>query len=316
LITTEQKQELSRTFSPVMNESPVLIVGGGPVGLALALGLARHGVRSTLFETKPAPDPHSRALAILPRTLEIFRTWGICERFFSEGTLLTKVDFWVAGQTEPVAEVNLSVFAQLSAIPGILILPQNRTEALLLEATRAAGLTEVLLRHKVVSFEQDTNGVSVEVASPDGVAQNYRGQYLVGCDGAHSIVRNSLGWELQGKTYPARVLLADIRIRDERDRLPWPRFAPVRGYVLAALRYQAEHWRIISTLKENETEQAALESSATDHRVNRLFGAGSHEHLWSSVFQIHSRTSPHFRRERVLLAGDAGTSIVPPEAKG
>ena len=299
-----------------MNESPVLIVGGGPVGLALALGLARHGVRSTLFETKPAPDPHSRALAILPRTLEIFRTWGICERFFSEGALLTKVDFWVVGQTEPVAEVNLSVFAQLSAIPGILILPQNRTEALLLEATRAAGLTEVLLRHKVVSFEQDTNGVSVEVASPDGVAQNYRGQYLVGCDGAHSIVRNSLGWELQGKTYPARVLLADIRIRDERDRLPWPRFAPVRGYVLAALRYQAEHWRIISTLKENETEQAALESSAIDHGVNQLFGAGSHEHLWSSVFQIHSRTSPHFRRERVLLAGDAGHINSPAGGQG
>src|ERR1700726_5020026 len=108
---------------PKANESPILIVGGGPAGLSLALGLARHGVRSTLFEAKPAPDPHSRALGILPRTLEIFRSWGICERFFSEGALLTKVDFWVVGQTEPVAEVNLSVFAQLSAIPGVLILP-------------------------------------------------------------------------------------------------------------------------------------------------------------------------------------------------
>src|SRR5260370_2788115 len=127
-MTDEQKQELSRWFFPVMNESPVLIVGGGPVGLALALGLARHGVRSTLFETKTAPDPHSRALGILPRTLEIFRTLGICERFFSEGTLLTKVNFWVVGQTEPVAEVDLSVFALLNHIPEILILPLTRSE--------------------------------------------------------------------------------------------------------------------------------------------------------------------------------------------
>jgi 2-polyprenyl-6-methoxyphenol hydroxylase-like FAD-dependent oxidoreductase len=56
-------------YSFVMAESPVLIVGGGPVGLSLALGLARHGVRSTLFEAKSELDPHSRALGILPRTL-------------------------------------------------------------------------------------------------------------------------------------------------------------------------------------------------------------------------------------------------------
>src|ERR1700724_2471200 len=102
-MTTEQKQELSRRFFPVMNESPVLIVGGGPVGLSLALGLARHGVRSTLFETKAEPDPHSRALGILPRTLEIFRSWGIYERFVSEGILLTNVDYWIGWQTKAEA---------------------------------------------------------------------------------------------------------------------------------------------------------------------------------------------------------------------
>ena len=68
-----------------MNETPVLIVGGGPVGLALALGLARQNVHSTLFETKSEIDPHSRALGILPRTLEIFRDWNIYDRFVSEG---------------------------------------------------------------------------------------------------------------------------------------------------------------------------------------------------------------------------------------
>jgi 2-polyprenyl-6-methoxyphenol hydroxylase-like FAD-dependent oxidoreductase len=299
-----------------MNELPILIVGGGPVGLSLALGLARCGVRSRLFEAKSEIDPHSRALGILPRTLEIFRTWGIYDRFISEGLLRTKVHFWVVGQTKPVAEVDLGVFARLSAVPGILILPQNRSESLLLEAVRAAGLTEMLPGHEAVSFEQDSDGVSVKVAGPDGAAQTYRGQYLIGCDGAHSAVRRSLGWELQGKTYPTRVLLADVCIRDERDQLPWPRLAPARGQVLAAVRYQAEHWRILSTLERNETEQAAVESSAIDRRVTRLFGAGSYEHLWSSVFQIHCRTSPHFRQERILLAGDAGHINSPAGGQG
>jgi 2-polyprenyl-6-methoxyphenol hydroxylase-like FAD-dependent oxidoreductase len=299
-----------------MNESPVLIVGGGPVGLSLALGLARCGVRSTLFEAKSQPDPHSRALGVLPRTLEIFRGWGIYERFVSEGVLLTKVSFWVVGQTKPAAELDLSIFSQLSAIPGFLILPQNRTEALLLDAVRATGLSNSLLDHKAIGFEQDANGVSVDVADPSGAIQTYRGQYLVGCDGAHSTVRKALGWELEGKTYPTRVMLIDIRIRDNRDQLSSPLFAPLRGHVLAALRYGPEHWRILSTLERNETEPAVLESSAIDARVNQLFGVGSYEHLWSNVFHIHCRTSSRFWQDRILIAGDAAHLNSPAGGQG
>src|ERR1700722_13211752 len=144
-----------------MKESPVLIVGGGPVGLSLALGLAHHGVRSTLFEIKSEIDPHSRALGVLPRTLEIFRSWKIYERFVSEGILRTEVDFWIVGQTKPVAKADFSVFSRISAVPGVLILPQNRTEVLLRDAVKATGLTETLPGHQAVSFEQDGDGVSV-----------------------------------------------------------------------------------------------------------------------------------------------------------
>jgi 2-polyprenyl-6-methoxyphenol hydroxylase-like FAD-dependent oxidoreductase len=76
-----------------MNETPVLIVGGGPVGLALALGLARQNVHSTLFETKSEIDPHSRALGILPRTLEIFRGWDIYDRLSLKGNFLAKCEY-------------------------------------------------------------------------------------------------------------------------------------------------------------------------------------------------------------------------------
>src|SRR5689334_16832218 len=169
-----------------MSEAPVLIVGGGPVGLALALGLARQGARSILFEAKSEIDPHSRALGILPRTLEIFRSWGVYDRFVSEGEFLSKVRAWVARYPAPVFEADLNVLKKFTAAAGVLILPQNRTETLLLESVKTAGYTEVLLGHKVTHFQQDQEGVWIDVETASGETKSYRGRYLVGCDGAHS----------------------------------------------------------------------------------------------------------------------------------
>jgi 2-polyprenyl-6-methoxyphenol hydroxylase-like FAD-dependent oxidoreductase len=280
------------------------------------LGLARQNVHSTLFEAKSEIDPHSRALGIAPRTLEIFRGWDIFDRFVSEGEFLKKVRVWIAHRSRPAFEIDLSVLKKITAADGILILPQNRTEKLLLDSVKAAGRTEVLLGHAVTHIQQDNEGVCVEVQNRGGETKSYRGRYLVGCDGAHSVVRGELGWELEGKTYPTRVLLADIRIQDDRDQLPWPVFAPDVSRVLAGLRYEPQHWRLISTLMPGESEQAALESSSIDRKVVQLLGEGSYEELWSSVFHIHCRTSPHFRHGRVLLAGDAAHINSPAGGQG
>ena len=299
-----------------MNDSPVLIAGGGPVGLSLALALARHQVRTILFELKSELDPHSRALGVLPRTLEIFRSWGVYDQFVKAGELLTRLDLWVAGKTKPFAAVDLSIFKQISSGGGVLILPQNRTEELLLKEVKASGFTDVRFGHKVIGFQQDADGVTLEVAGPDGVSQSYRGQYLVGCDGARSTVRTTLGWELEGKTYPTRMLLGDIRLEDERDQLPWPLFAPLQHGALAGARYEPHCWRFIATLEPGETDEAAVESASVERRVHQLFGAGPFQCLWSSVFHIHCRTSPHFRQDRVFLAGDAGHINSPAGGQG
>jgi 2-polyprenyl-6-methoxyphenol hydroxylase-like FAD-dependent oxidoreductase len=299
-----------------MDDYPVLIAGGGPVGSAVALGLARIGVRSLLVEAKPEPDKHSRALGILPRTLEIFRSWGIYDRFISQGELVTEVNIWAPGHSEPRAHIDLGIFGQISAVPGILITPQNRTEAILREAVVATGLTDIRLDERVASFEQDSDGVSVQVEKSDGGSETIRCRYLIGCDGAHSAVRQTLGWNLEGKTYSVRLFLADIQVEDDRDLLPWPRVGSMHDSFAAAIRYEPKHWRFIHPLPAAASGQSIDAAEVTNRCVEATLGPGRYVLLWSSVFQIHCRTSPHFSEGRVFLAGDAAHINSPAGGQG
>ena len=304
-------------MSQAASDAPVVIAGAGPVGLSLALGLGHHGVRSIVLERKRELDPHSRALGILPRTMEVFRAWGVLEPFIQAGRLLTRVSVWQVGKAEPQLTLDLgAVQGRLTATPGVLILPQDSTEAILLDLVRARGLADVRLGHEVVGVRDDAGGVVVEARDTTGGRHELRGSILVGCDGAHSRVRTELGWSLEGKTYPARVLLADVRLRDARDALPWPRLAGRARGVLAAVQYRPEHWRIICTLETGQAADVAESEPFVAGLVDELFGPGPFEPVWSSAFNIHCRTSPGFRRGAVLLAGDAAHINSPTGGQG
>lgn len=297
-------------------EFPVVIAGAGPVGLSLALGLAHHGVRSLVLEKKPELSEHSKALLVTTRTLEIFREWGLLERFREAGRFKSKVEIWVAGDSTPAAAVDLGLLSDVSAIHGVLILPQDRTEALLLEAVRETGLCEVRFGHELTELRQAAAGVSSEVLTLPGQEYRVRSDFLVGCDGPRSRVRAELGWELEGKTYPSRIMLADVRVSDERAELPWPRIAPRREGVLGALSFGPGEWRLIATIPPDLTDEAATAESAIRESVDEVLGAGPYELIWSSVFRIHCRNAPHFVRDRVILAGDAAHLNSPAGGQG
>lgn len=300
-----------------MTDAPVVIAGAGPVGLSLALGLGHHGVRSIVLERKRELDPHSRALGILPRTMEVFRAWGVLEPLVDAGRLLTRVSVWQVGRAEPAVTLDLGAAqAPLTATPGALILPQDRTEAILLEQVRARGLADVRFGHEVVAVHDEGAGIVVQTHDAEGGRHEVRGAFLAGCDGAHSCVRTGLGWQLEGKTYPTRVLLADVRLRDARDTLPWPRVAGRSRGALGAIQYRAEHWRLICTLQTEDDAGVAASTTFVAPLVDELFGPGPFELVWSSVFNIHRRSSPGFRRGRVVLAGDAAHINSPAGGQG
>ncbi|MHA3771348.1 FAD-dependent monooxygenase [Verrucomicrobiota bacterium sgz303538] len=292
----------------------VLISGAGPVGLALALGLSRYGIHVEVFEKKTELSKHSRALLITTRTLEVLRGWNVLDRFLAVTDLVSKISVHVVGDSEPKATLDFSPLERIATIRGAMLLPQDRTEALLLDAVREAGVA-VYFDHEFTGFQQDEDGVTIEVSS-QGERKQFRGAYLIGCDGAHSTVRERLGWHLEGKTYPSRIMLADVRLPDERGDAPWPLVAPQPRGALAGLRFAPRTWRIISTIDPDETDEEALRPEKITVKVERLFGAGPYENIWASVFRIHCRNSPHFRLNRVLLAGDAAHVNSPAGGQG
>ncbi|MGH7278034.1 MAG: FAD-dependent monooxygenase [Candidatus Rokuibacteriota bacterium] len=295
--------------------APVVIAGAGPVGLALAVGLAHHGVRSVVLEESPRLSEHSKAPGILPRTLEILAAWGLLDRFLDRGFLLSRPQLWMPGRDRPLLTIDLTPLGEMTIVPGVLILPQHRTEQLLLEAAHGSGLADIRFDHRVTGLEQDASGVTVTAETPGGRV-DVPGQYLVGCDGAHSTVREGLGLPLEGKTYPARLLLADVRVADAREALPWPRVTAQDGQVLGGVKIEPGLWRLIATVAPTVTDEDAASVSHVAALVDALLGPGPFELVWASTFHIHCRTSPAFRRGRVLLAGDAAHINSPAGGQG
>ena len=291
----------------------ILIVGAGPTGLSLALGLARSGVKSTVLEQKGQLDPHSRATVILPRTLEIFAQWGVLDRFVEAGNRVAHVRLRRAPKGEQIVHFDFTDLTNDTATPFAIALPQDRTERLLLDAVTATGLVDIRFDTKVLGFEQAACGIKLRAQSPEG-EHELGGDFLVGADGAHSVVRERLGLELEGKTYPTRALLADLRVPPEVDQTEfWP--ALVDEGLVVGIRFGDGIFRIVADAVDLSIDDQTIDEHV-DRLARRLFGVPARETIWRRVYHKHQRCAPRFRVGRALLAGDAAHLNSPAGGQG
>ena len=197
------------------NFSDVLVVGGGPTGMLLAAELARRNVGVRLIEKREGPAEHSRALGVMPRTLEMFESLGLVDEFLAGSHQVQGIQ--IHGKRKRLlAEMNLRHLS--TRYPCILLLPQTQTEAILrryLEKTGGA----VDWRNEFVGYREEAAGLRVEVKSRNR-SEEFGCRYLVGCDGAHSGVRKATGLEFQGAAYQQNWYLADVSLEPQLD----PRF--------------------------------------------------------------------------------------------
>ena len=177
----------------------VAVVGAGPVGLWLAAELRLAGVRVVLLEQAVQRSPHSRGLWIQPRTLEVLDTRGMAEAHVSEGRVVPSGHF-------ALMSVRLDMSVLRSPFPFLVALPQARTEELFVERALALGAV-IRLGHRVTGVGQDGAGVGVMVEGPGGSEEVVRARFVVGCDGARSVVRESAGIRFDGRSTTRTAML-------------------------------------------------------------------------------------------------------------
>lgn len=276
----------------------VLIVGAGPVGLFLANECARRNLRWRIVEAHSGQSEHSKALAIFPRTLEIFDMAGLVPAFLEVANRVTQVA--VMSHDRTLARIQFE--PQETPYPFVAMVPQDVTERLLAEALkRRGGVIEY--NTSFVSLEQLADSVLVTVER-DGTQEVVRAAFVVGCDGAHSRVRKALGITLEGGDYDVPFMLADIET-DQTLPANEMQLCPSAHGPVAIFPMSATRRRIVATIERPEGDAPSLELAqrVLAERAPKEIQANALN--WSSYFRIHHRHAARLREGRVFLAGDS-----------
>ena len=297
----------------IQKRIPVLIVGGGPVGLACALGLAHHGITCTVLEQDLHSPREARTLNLWARVMETFADWNVLDALRARGTFLSLIDPVDAATDRRLFCIDLSKMESSTSEPGSLAIPQNVTEEVLRERVEAEPACQLLIG-KCISLQQDAEGVTVVLSYPDGAERRLRAEYVVGADGAHSIIRRTINVPLEGETHPQRMVLSDEYVDEFRPSRM--RFAVREPGFLVGLRFDSNMWRLYSSIPEGATDAQAVDPQSIDDRIETLFGHTRHETRWISTFNVHRRVAARYRVGRVLLAGDAAHLTSPIGGQG
>lgn len=301
----------------------VLVVGAGPVGLTLACELARHGVRCRIVDKLSTPLPFCRAIGVTPRTLEVWEDMGVVREMIDAGLWITGMRSIVSGQPAIDAPVPPTDLPYSS-----LGLPQYSTERILSEHLGRLGI-EVERGVALTGLSQNGAGVATRLLGSDQRTEAVSFKYVVGCDGAHSVVRRELGIAFSGEAYPMMFMLGDVRIDWDVPRGMTLRAvrpveqAPPELFVAIPLPDQGRY-RVTMVAP---TELGA--GASTDHGIQSELRGPSLPELqavadrllpdktrladlrWSSLFRISMRLAEQYRVGRAFIAGDAA-HIHPP----
>lgn len=279
-------------------ETDVLIVGAGPVGLFLANECSRRGMGWRIVEARSSQSVHSKALAIFPRTLEVFDMAGLAGRFLALANPVTSVAVITHGRT--LARMRFA--PEESPYRFIAMVPQDVTERVLVEELRRKG-GAVEYETSFVTAVQHGDHVAVTLDAK-GRRQEVTAAFVVGCDGAHSTVRHLLGLPFEGAEYVASFLLADLQTDDSLpgDEL---QLCPSEHGPVAIFPMSTTRRRVVATIERAEGDAPSLQLVQRILRERAPRGFEAQAVHWSSYFRIHHRQVAELRVGRIFIAGDA-----------
>jgi 2-polyprenyl-6-methoxyphenol hydroxylase-like FAD-dependent oxidoreductase len=298
-----------------MLRSDILVVGAGPTGLVLALWLAKLGVRPRIIDKTAEPGTTSRALAVHARTLELYRQLDLADIVIAQGHKVPAVNLWVQGKLKTRVDFE-AIASDLTPYAFLQIFPQDEHERLLITRLEESGVS-VERQTELIGYRDEGDHVVAHLRLADGREETCEADYIAGCDGVHSIVRETMGTGYAGGTYRHLFYVADVRasgpavdgeLHADLEEADFLAVFPLAGKGRA---------RLIGTVRDERAQHAEmLKFEDVSNRIIENLKVEVEKINWFSTYHVHHRVTEHFRKGRAFLLGDAAHVHSPAGGQG
>ena len=302
-----------------MNHYDIVIAGAGPTGLMAANQLARFNINCCIIDSKPGPTEQSRAIVITARSMEIYQQMGISHTAIEEGRFITEFSIFIKGKQKAAASIG-EFGKGKTDFSYMLAFEQSKNEKLLVKTLKDQN-REVSWNTELINIIQQEDILELELkylSQPGQPSEKISTGYLIGCDGAKSIVRHLMNFTFKGGTYEKQFYVADTKLKWEEglnklvlcpSRKIFCGFFPMAG--------SSSH-RIIGTIPKelNDRDDINFDDIKKAIKETVRFPIEIEAMNWFSIYKLHHRSVEAFRYGNCFLAGDAAHIHSPAGGQG
>ncbi|MGB1206778.1 MAG: FAD-dependent monooxygenase [Chitinophagales bacterium] len=299
-----------------MKRTQVIIIGAGPTGLALACQLIRYNIDFLIIEKNKTTTPYSKAMVVHARTLEIFKEYDLDQKAVESGQMIESFNIVINGRVR--GHIYLGKFGTgLSEYPFVLGLEQSKTEKIHVDFL-GQKKKSILWESEVTNINSTAKGVTVTYKDNKGALIDVQADYLVGCDGSHSMVRHALALPLQGSTLENTFYVADATVKSDLFNKKEAYMNLVDdGFVLFFALENKSHYRIIGVVpREQQQDTYNFEDIERIVKNQLNIPLVFEDKSWYATYKAHSRMVSSFSQDRCFLAGDAAHIHTPAGGQG
>lgn len=295
----------------------VLIVGAGPIGLATALDLGLRGHKVVVVDRDTQLSDGSRAICYAKRPLEIMDRLGFGEAMLDKGVSWNIGRVFFKEDPEAVYSFDLLPLKD-QKFPGMINIQQYYNEEYNIAELQKLDNVDIRWGNQVSSIENNADGIEAQIETDEG-SYTLAADWLVACDGAHSPTRKMLGMEFLGQTFKDNFLIADVKFKAERptERHFWfdPPFNPGQSVLLH--KQPDDVWRIDFQVGWDIDRDEIVKPENVTPRIKAMLGDDvEFEYEWISVYTFNCRQVKNMVHDRVIFAGDSAHLVSPFGARG